>query len=583
MRIVRREMLNGREHIVAPVRMLVPGVLNGSQGPGYYPPEEVAKNPTDWDHSPITINHPDSGSARKKHVLNRQQIGVVLESKIHSKSGALQALGYFDIERTRQLSPAILQALENGESIELSTGLNGTLVKAAAGSNYKGKRYDFIVQNLKPDHLAILVDQQGACSIKDGCGVNMENSKAKRLWNRAAAKFLALMGVPVTAVDTFTLYNRDWPQSKRDKLDSADFAGPDKSFPITSQTDVDAAAKLVGHAADPEAVKAKIKEIAKRKGLSVPKEWETVSNSNTEELPIVAKKLVEADRKKLIDGLITNCGCSGAIKFSEDDRELLNDFSDERLQEFTIQRDALVMAEPIVNAASEFVGIDNGGSIAATLKLGEKQKALLENMPAAMKAALQRKIDAKKGKGGADDSDEEETEAGGKGKGKSSMSNNSETTPKQQTEEEYLESMPPRLRAVVENAMKIEADEKARLIEVIKNHKGNTFTDEDLAGMDTRQLKPIAKIASTKVENDEGSDEVANGSRRRRTQHGPYAGQAAPVNNGRSRQSRHSDEDVEEIENADAEDIEMLRAPVIDYKAEAAEIRNMNKSKTGVA
>ena len=60
MRIVRREMLNGREHIVAPVRMLVPGVLNGSQGPGYYPPEEVAKNPTDWDHSPITINHPDT-------------------------------------------------------------------------------------------------------------------------------------------------------------------------------------------------------------------------------------------------------------------------------------------------------------------------------------------------------------------------------------------------------------------------------------------------------------------------------------------------------------------------------------------
>jgi hypothetical protein len=70
-------------------------------------------------------------------------------------------------------------------------------------------------------------------------------------------------------------YNRDFPQSKRDKLDHADFAGPDQSFPILTQADVDAAAHLVGKAADPEAVKRKIIAIARRKGLKVPEAWTT--------------------------------------------------------------------------------------------------------------------------------------------------------------------------------------------------------------------------------------------------------------------------------------------------------------------
>lgn len=69
---------------------------------------------------------------------------------------------------------------------------------------------------------------------------------------------------------------RDWSQGKRDKMkeDSPeDFAGGGTKFPIRNQTDVDSAAKLIGHAADPSAVKSKIKAIAKRKGLSIPDAW----------------------------------------------------------------------------------------------------------------------------------------------------------------------------------------------------------------------------------------------------------------------------------------------------------------------
>jgi len=66
---------------------------------------------------------------------------------------------------------------------------------------------------------------------------------------------------------------RDIPQSERDKMSESDFAGPDQSFPIKTQADVDAASHLVGKAKDPAAVKARIIAIAKKKGLTLPEAW----------------------------------------------------------------------------------------------------------------------------------------------------------------------------------------------------------------------------------------------------------------------------------------------------------------------
>lgn len=62
-------------------------------------------------------------------------------------------------------------------------------------------------------------------------------------------------------------------QEERDKVSSEDFAGPHQSFPIRNQEDVNHAAHLIGHAADPMAVKRKIIAIARRKGLKIPDAW----------------------------------------------------------------------------------------------------------------------------------------------------------------------------------------------------------------------------------------------------------------------------------------------------------------------
>lgn len=65
----------------------------------------------------------------------------------------------------------------------------------------------------------------------------------------------------------------------RKDIPEEDFAGPNHSFPIVKPASVSDAAKLVGHAADPEEVKAHIIAIARRKGpkfvVRLPKKWQS--------------------------------------------------------------------------------------------------------------------------------------------------------------------------------------------------------------------------------------------------------------------------------------------------------------------
>lgn len=73
--------------------------------------------------------------------------------------------------------------------------------------------------------------------------------------------------------DTAEATKRDYSQKEREQMDSSDFAGPHMSFPIKSQQDVYNAARLIGHADNPEAVKARIIAIARRKGFDIPDAW----------------------------------------------------------------------------------------------------------------------------------------------------------------------------------------------------------------------------------------------------------------------------------------------------------------------
>jgi hypothetical protein len=166
----QRVTKGGVEYLVAPATLINPGVLVGNKGPLHYPPEEVSRNPTIWNGMPLTVNHPKQGdqhiSARSPEVFIEKTIGFILNTRW---DGKLRVDMWFDVKRTNQLDPRIVRSLESGKPLELSTGLF-TDNEPSEGV-YNGVSYGHIARNYRPDHVAILIDEVGACSNKDGCGV----------------------------------------------------------------------------------------------------------------------------------------------------------------------------------------------------------------------------------------------------------------------------------------------------------------------------------------------------------------------------------------------------------------------------
>ena len=172
-----RKTLKGRSYLVADATIMPPGggVMNGSQGALFYPPEEQRRDVGAWNDIPLTLHHPFdpiSGkhlSANAPGVLDRQGLGFIRRDRLEGDKRRVKA--WFDEAETKGKAPEVYNRLVKGESIELSTGLYTDNIPARPGSNFQGKPYDFVAVNYRPDHLAILPDQQGACSRRDGCGV----------------------------------------------------------------------------------------------------------------------------------------------------------------------------------------------------------------------------------------------------------------------------------------------------------------------------------------------------------------------------------------------------------------------------
>lgn len=207
----RRETLNGREYIVAPLSLIVPGILDGSGGPLLYPLEELAKNPSIWNGVPIVVNHPIDNSGNqtsaKTPTAMDGSIGIVFNANVNGK---LTAEGWFDVANTERTDNRILHALQSGHTVELSTGLSADRVPVENESDefdgtYKGKKYGFVARNYRPDHLAILPDAVGACSLQDGCGVMVNENEKQTVFGYIKEYFKGGHNMPLSKADKATL------------------------------------------------------------------------------------------------------------------------------------------------------------------------------------------------------------------------------------------------------------------------------------------------------------------------------------------------------------------------------------------
>ena len=168
--IIRHDKMEGRDFIVAPMVMIVEGVLNGSGGPLLYPKEELEKTPAIWNMKPVVVYHPSHNgqpvSACDPDILSNRKVGVIMNTRF--EDGKLKAEAWLEASRMDAVDERISQAIENKETMELSTGLYSD--NESMQGEWEGTHYDAIARNYRPDHLALLPDLTGACSIEDGAG-----------------------------------------------------------------------------------------------------------------------------------------------------------------------------------------------------------------------------------------------------------------------------------------------------------------------------------------------------------------------------------------------------------------------------
>lgn len=161
---------DGRAYLVAPGVALVVGVV----GNEFVPAEEIAKAAFGFNGRPLPLFHPMVGdqyiSANSPELHNQLSVGHFWNAVFDGSK--LRGEYWVDIAKATAMGGdalAILQALQANKQIETSTAY-GRDFDPTPGE-YQGKAYTGIARNLVPDHVAVLVNEQGKCSIRDGCGL----------------------------------------------------------------------------------------------------------------------------------------------------------------------------------------------------------------------------------------------------------------------------------------------------------------------------------------------------------------------------------------------------------------------------
>ncbi|MBW5843415.1 DUF2213 domain-containing protein [Yersinia kristensenii] len=175
---ITTETINGKPHIV--VRGVTPLVDDIVMNRKLYPAAEIEKSYKSLERNPMPFGHPKVNgkhiSARDVQAVNDYHVGAWLQN-VNRDGGKVSGDMYVDrryaegsdngkrlIERLDDMA-----AGKNVEPVHISTGLIHKEITANGES--KGKRYEKIVTNMDFDHVAILLDQPGAGTPKEGVGI----------------------------------------------------------------------------------------------------------------------------------------------------------------------------------------------------------------------------------------------------------------------------------------------------------------------------------------------------------------------------------------------------------------------------
>lgn len=171
---IRSVTENGKKWTVAPCVMLVEGVLNNE----YVSAQEISKFAAAWNGRPIVMDHPrnEAGtpiSANALAILAQYGIGQVFGA--FAEGNKLKAELWIDQEKAKAVEGGMtfLNQLAQNQLVEISTAYwrDSDPSKGTFGN----QGYGTVARNLRPDHLAVLLNKKGSCSVEDGCGAPRVN------------------------------------------------------------------------------------------------------------------------------------------------------------------------------------------------------------------------------------------------------------------------------------------------------------------------------------------------------------------------------------------------------------------------
>jgi hypothetical protein len=169
---------NGAKYLVVDGVPIREQVLNNYLVPG----DEIAHFVGAWNGIPVTIGHPqqNNGSANVP-APDVPVIGKLFNCAWDEAENKLSSEYWIDEAKAgeTQAGQGILANIRTGKMLETSTGYWAD-AETTQGT-FNNRNYDLIHRNLRPDHVAILVNEEGACSLKDGCGVNRNCSGCSKL------------------------------------------------------------------------------------------------------------------------------------------------------------------------------------------------------------------------------------------------------------------------------------------------------------------------------------------------------------------------------------------------------------------
>lgn len=167
---VRREELRGREYLVAPVTPMKAMRLDK----GYVPEKEIRKSKSAWNGTPVTLNHPADAdgnivSANAPAIAERTQLGMLYNVDTTDGGEMLEGEVWIDEMKANHIgddASSVVERLDNGDAVSVSTSYYGDPLDPG---EYDGEYREQVMGNLRPDHLALLPNKTGRCSIDDGC------------------------------------------------------------------------------------------------------------------------------------------------------------------------------------------------------------------------------------------------------------------------------------------------------------------------------------------------------------------------------------------------------------------------------